>query len=307
MAFYSPDPSMGEQLEQLIRALELEGRPGLSSRLSITWLRYGQSLLQRAVPMASAPEPPGLLDSLPVSGTSWAGGRVRDPGALVALVVLAAVEVWLQRQLLEDDPELRRTLRLLVNGSGVDALSQLIDLLTGTTSGPSLPPERFTPWLSQRQLLNGWLAQLGWPEFQEANVCQKLWWDGPFGRERDLLAAVADQGNRLSSDALARLLQALIAGSLLSPPASRRLQALLQHGADRPILPGSLAAGLPATARIWGLAWQGGRLRHDAAYVEVEGTAPFLLVVLSEGGDGAPDPQMLPWLVAQLLRFETRG
>jgi hypothetical protein len=307
MAFYSPDPSMGQHLEQLIRALELEARPGLSSRLSITWLRYGQSLLQRAVPMASAPEPPALLDALQVSGTSWAGGRARDPGALLALVVLAAVEAWLQQQLLEDDPELRRTLQLLVAGPGVDALSQLIDLLSGTTSGPSLPPERFASWLGQRQLLHGWLAQLGWPECEQANVCHKLWRDGPFGRERDLLEADAGHGNRLSSDALARLLQALIAGTLLSPPASRRLQTLLEHGSDRPSLPGSLAAGLPEAARIWGLACQGGGKRQDAVYVEVEGTAPFLLVVLSEGGGGAADPEMLPWLAGQLLRFGARG
>lgn len=302
MAFYSPDPLMAEQLERLIRALELEAGAGCLNRLSITWLRYGQSLPQRlAATSAAALAAP--LSARMVAGASWAGGRERDPGGLVALVLLAAVETWLQQQLIEDTPELRRTLQLLVAGPGHDALSQLIDLLTGTTSGPSLPPERFAAWVSQRQLLNAWLAQLAWPELEQANVCQKLWRDGPFGRERDFLGPAGEQANRLSSDGLARLLQGLMAGDLVSPPASRRLQSLLQYGDDRATLSGGLAAGLPDGARLWGLSDQACGLRHDAAYVELDGVPPFLLVVLNEGGGGALTSELLPWLAAQVQRF----
>ena len=48
MAFYSPDPAMGQTLSQLIGQLEQEGRPGLGEQLSITWLRYGTSLVGAA-------------------------------------------------------------------------------------------------------------------------------------------------------------------------------------------------------------------------------------------------------------------
>jgi hypothetical protein len=41
--------------------------------------------------------------------------------------------------------------------------------------------------------------------------------------------------------------------------------------------------------------------RHDAAYVEVEGLAPMLLVVFSEGQARAGDAQLLPELCRQLL------
>ena len=33
MAFYSPDPAMGQILADLVRALELDGRSGLASQL----------------------------------------------------------------------------------------------------------------------------------------------------------------------------------------------------------------------------------------------------------------------------------
>ena len=48
MAFYSPDPAMGEALRQLIGRLEEEGRPGLGEQLSVTWLRYGDTLVGAA-------------------------------------------------------------------------------------------------------------------------------------------------------------------------------------------------------------------------------------------------------------------
>ena len=70
----------------------------------------------------------------------------------------------------------------MIRDSSNDATSLVVDLLSGTTSGPSLPPERMAHWVKQRQLVNGWLSELGWPELQGCNACQKTWGDGPYGR-----------------------------------------------------------------------------------------------------------------------------
>lgn len=144
MAFYSPDPAMAQILADLVRALELEGRPGLAQHLSITWLRYDQPLLGRAADLD-----PDLFWAQPVQGASWAGDRPRYPASVVKLVYLVAAEAWRQADLLADTPELRRALSDMIRDSSNDATSLVVDLLSGTTSGPSLPPSAWpTGWSS---------------------------------------------------------------------------------------------------------------------------------------------------------------
>ena len=307
MAFYSPDPGMGQQLERLVAALEGQGRPGLARQLSITWLRYAESPLSSAVPALGSEERQPIL--LP-RGASWGGDRLRYPASVVKLFYLAAVEAWLQRQLLLDGAELRRALADMVQASGNEATSLVVDLLSGTTSGPSLPPERFASWVRQRQLVNAWLQQLAWPELGGCNVCQKTWQEGPYGREHDFYGlAGQDNRNRLSTDATARLLHGVICDELVSPPASRRMKELLQRSLDPALraadpgnqVDGFLGAGLPPDrARLWSKAGWMSQARHDAAYVEIEGGSPFLLVVFSEGERCARDETLLPELGRQV-------
>ena len=295
MAFYSPDPAMAQTLADLVRALELDGRPGLAQQLSVTWVRYGRSLL-------------GDDPECTPRGASWAGDRQRYPASVVKLVYLVAAEAWLQQGLLEDDPELRRAMELMIRDSSNDATGLVVDLLSGTTSGPALPPERMAAWMEQRQLVNQWLAGLGWPDLDGVNACQKTWGDGPFGRERIFYGPELENRNRLSTDATARLLDAVMASRLISPPACRRMQAVLERSldlADRAADPenqvdGFLGEGLAADARLWSKAGWMSAARHDAAYVEVDGQPPLLLVVFSEGAACARDEALLPEIARRL-------
>jgi hypothetical protein len=305
MAFYSPDPPMDQTLRSLVAALESDGRPGLSQQLSITWLRFPTSLLQSAAQLDA-----GARTALPGRGASWGGDRQLYPASVVKLVYLIAAEAWLQRQLLEDGEELRRALADMIRDSSNDATGLVLDLLSGTTSGPSLPPERFEAWVRQRQLVNVWLASLGWPELEGCNACQKTWGDGPYGRERDFYGQRLDNRNSLSTEATARLLHDVMAGAMVSPPASARMQDLLSRSLDpqqRAADPenqvdGFLGAGLPVTAKLWSKAGWMSQARHDAAYVEVVGADPFLLVVFSEGQRAAVDEALLPAIAAAVLQ-----
>lgn len=309
MAFYSPDPAMAQILADLVRALELEGRPGLAQHLSITWLRYDQPLLGRAADLD-----PDLFWAQPVQGASWAGDRPRYPASVVKLVYLVAAEAWRQADLLADTPELRRALSDMIRDSSNDATSLVVDLLSGTTSGPALPPERMAHWVEQRQLVNGWLSELGWPELQGCNACQKTWGDGPYGRERVYYGTELENRNRLSTDAVARLLQAVVASALVSPPACARMAALLARSLDPALrladpenqVDGFIGEGLPLGSRLWSKAGWMSQARHDAAYVEpsAEGSmpkaAPFLLVIFSEGQACAQDHKLLPEIATRL-------
>jgi hypothetical protein len=306
MAFYSADPAMGQMLADLVHALEQEGRPGLGTRLSITWLRYAKSLGDR-----------DAREALPLeagSGASWRGSQLRQPGSLVNFIYLVACEAWLQRQLLRDGPELRRAMAAMVKPapSAHGATGLIVDLLSGTTSGPSLPEERFNQWKSQRELVNHWLESLGWPELVGWNACQKTWVDGPYGRELDFHRADQGHCNLLTTDGTARLFEAVMAGSIISPPASRRMQSLLERHSGGSTtgtkelneVVGLIPPGMATNPRIWGKASWMGESMHGAAYVETEGGAPMLLVVLSEGETCPTNEGLLPEITGRLIRHQ---
>jgi len=297
MAFYSPDGAMTETLVGLVARLEAEGRPGLAEQLSITWLTFERPLV--------GAEPPVL----PPRGASHGGGRLRYPASVVKLVYLVAAEAWLQRALLREEPELRRALAAMIQDSSNDATSYVVDRLTGTTSGPALRPAEADAWEGQRQLVNRWLQSLSWPELAGCNACQKTWGDGPYGRERLFYGEGLENRNRLNTDATARLLYGVMASELVSPPASRRMQKLLERsldGSTRALDPenqvdGFLGEGLPPEARLWSKAGWMSQARHDAAYGECPGTAPFLLVVMAEGAECAADVTLLPSIARALV------
>ena len=298
MAFYCPDGALQQRLEQAIDALAAEGRPRLRQDLSVTWLRYAQPLRQRGASAADA----ASFWREPVAGASWRGDQPRYPASVVKLLYLVAAEAWLQRRLIDDDPELRRALADMIRDSSNDATGLVVDLLTGTGSGPELPAEAFGRWSRQRQLINRWFAGLNWPEWSGCNACQKTWGDGPYGRERQSYGEQLENRNRLSTDLTARVLHAVMAGAMVSPPADRRMQELLARSldaAERAADPenqvdGFLGGGLPEGAQLWSKAGWMSQARHDAAFVELPDQSSFLLVAFSEGQPCAGDDALLP-------------
>jgi beta-lactamase class A len=305
MAFYSPDPAMQQVVADLIGVLELQDRPGLAQQLSITWVRFDRSQIGAA--LDGGPE--AFWQRRP-RGAGWGGDRRCYPASVVKLVYLIAAEAWLQEGLLEDGSELRRALEDMIRDSSNDATGLVVDLLSGTTSGPALPPERMQAWMAQRQLVNRWLAGLAWGELDGCNACQKTWGDGPYGRERAFYGPALENRNRLSSDAASRLLLGVMASALVSPPACGRMREVLRRpldAASRAADPenqvdGFLGEGLPQGASLWSKAGWMSQARHDAAYVEAEGHAPFLLSVFSEGTRQAADTKLLPEIAAHLAR-----
>jgi hypothetical protein len=298
MAFYCPDGALQHQLDGVIDQLAAAGRPELRQQLSVTWLRYARPLRQRG---ASASDAAGFWAE-PVRGASWRGDQPRYPASVVKLLYLVAAEAWLQHQRIADSPELRRALADMIRDSSNDATAMVVDLLSGTGSGPELPPAAFTRWSRQRQLVNRWAAGLNWPEWSGCNACQKTWSEGPYGRERQFYGAEQNNRNRLSTDLTARLLHAVMAGAMVSPPADRRMQDLLERSIDPALratdpenqVDGFLGGGLVAGDRLWSKAGWMSQARHDAAYVEPLNGDPFLLVAFSEGQSCAGDEQLLP-------------
>jgi len=296
MAFYRPDQVMQEYLVAQIKRLAADGRDGLLERLAVTWVRYDTDQ-----PVTGSGQ-----------GAAWGDQRQIYPASVVKLIYAMAAEAWLQKDLLPEEPELRRAMRDMIADSSNDATGLLVDLLTGTTSGPALQGEAWELWQRQRRLVNDWLQGLGWPELEDVNCCQKTWGDGPYGRERVFYGVDLENRNALSTAATARALEAVMTDGVLSPPACQRLRELLARSLDRAQraadpenqVDGFLGAGLPEGSRLWSKAGWMSKARHDAAWWRAPDGSPALLVAFSDGAACAKDEQLLPELARQLAAFQ---
>ena len=223
---------------------------------------------------------------------NYRGGVLIYPASVIKLFYLQAAHAWLERGQLADTAELRRALHDMIVYSFNEATGYVIDLLTGTTSGPELPPGELALWHDRRNAVNRYFASLG---YTDINVNKKPWCEGPYGRETQAIAAYDPKRNWLTTDAAARILVEIATGRAVTTERSRQMLALLQRdfvhalGLD-PVLAASghenqatdfTARGLPVDARLWSKAGYTSATRHDAAYIELSNGHRFVLVTFT--------------------------
>ncbi|OLP17881.1 serine hydrolase [Leptolyngbya sp. 'hensonii'] len=305
MAFFRKDSQLETLGEQALEATWTKF-PGLArNQIAVTWILYDPP-----VPVntggAIRPETFWQLD---IRGFSYRGVERIYPASVVKLFYLVAVYEWLNQGMIQPSAELERATRDMIVDSGNDATGLVVDILTGTTGGPELPPGPFETWKHQRNLVNRYFQSLQWPELQGINVNQKTWSEGPYGRERAALGALMDNRNMLTTDATARLLHSIIGGVAVSIEASAAMMALMKRSLDPTDLAadpenqvtGFLGDGLTLDARLWSKAGLTSKVRHDAAYIELPDRQPYLLVVFTEGEDHSKNEAILPYVSQQFI------
>jgi len=226
----------------------------------------------------------------------------------VKLFYVVALYEWFAKGMASRSPEVDRAIRDTIVDSSNDSTSLLVDVLSGTTSGPELPPGPFETWKQQRNIVNRYFQQLGWSELKTINVNQKTWCDGPYGRERAFVGEMLENRNALTTNATARLLHSIVGGVAVSPQACQEMMGYMKRDLD----PQSLAAnpenqvtgfigdGLPLDASVWSKAGWMSRVRHDAAYIELSDALPYLLVVFTEGKAQSQNEKLIPFISQQV-------
>ncbi|MBD2243487.1 serine hydrolase [Nostoc sp. FACHB-888] len=307
MVFFNKD----EQLENLgngILDATWAAFPTLArNQIAITWVVYDPPV---RVNTGGALTPNAFWDH-PVRGFTYRGVERIYPASIVKLFYLVAVNEWLEKGMTQNSKELERALRDMIVDSSNDATSLVVDILSGTTSGPELPTGPFETWKYQRNIVNRYYQSLGWEEMETINVCQKTWGDGPYGRERAFVGELLENRNMLTTNAIARLLHSIVGGVAVSSARSQAMMALLKRSLnDLPTdteenqVTGFLGSGLPENAQIWSKAGWTSQVRHDAAYIEIPEQRPYLLVVFTEGKAQAKSQDILPFvskLVAEAI------
>jgi beta-lactamase class A len=59
---------------------------------------------------------------------------------------------------------------------------------------------------------------------------------------------------------------------------------------------GFIGEALPTNAQIWSKAGWTSSVRHDTAYIEIPGIAPYLLTIFTEGQNNAQNKSILPFI-----------
>jgi hypothetical protein len=315
MAFYHVDPHL-ENLADRAIAMTREKFPTLEpEQIALTWIVYDRPIPVNTGGAITAEE----LWKYPVRGINYRGGEQIYPASICKLFYLVAIQEWLEQEMIAPSVELDRAIRDMIVDSSNDATSLVVDTLTGTTSGPELPPGPFQTWQNQRNLVNRYFQSLGWEELGAININQKTWSEGPYGRERAFVGEMRHNRNMLTTDAVARLLHSIVGGAAVSSDRSQVMMSLLHRdlrlagitpdSSEENQVYGFLGAGLPSHSQIWSKAGWTSQARHDAAYIELPDSQPYLLVVFTEGQANSQNREILPFIsqqfVAAISQIET--
>ena len=304
MTFFRKDEQLEKLGESILQATWAEFPTVAQNQIALTWIVYDPPA---PVNTGGALSPEAFWGP-PVRGFSYRGVERIYPASVVKLFYLVAAHEWLERGMVQSSSELERAMHDAIADSSNDATSLIVDVLTGTTSGPELSAGPFETWKFQRNIVNRYFQSLGWSDMETINVNQKPWCDGPYGRERMFVGELMENRNMLTTNATAQLLHSIVGGVAVSSGRSQAMMALIK----RSLNPGELAtdpenqvtgflgAGLPQDARLWSKAGWTSQVRHDAAYIEQPGKSPYLLVVFLEGKAQSQNQAILPFISQQI-------
>lgn len=235
-----------------------------------------------------------LSDPQRLAQASYRGDAPIYPASVIKLFYLAAAHQWMEEGKLEDTEELRRALRDMIVDSYNEATHYVVDLLTGTTSGPELPENELKGWFEKRNAVNRYFASLG---YLKINANKKPWCEGPYGRETQAIKAFEPKRNLLTTDATARLLAEIATGKTVSAARCVEMMKLLER--DPFAKSGSpdnqarfTGPALPPGAKLWSKGGWTSATRHDAACIELSGGVRFVLVTFTT--DHANDREIIP-------------
>ncbi|HCQ20825.1 MAG: serine hydrolase [Aphanizomenon flos-aquae Clear-A1] len=305
MVFFNQDQQLENIANQILEATWTQFSTLAINQIALTWVVYDHPA---PVNTGGALTPNAFWEH-PVRGFSYRGAERIYPASVVKLFYLVVVQEWLEKAMIQPSKELDRALTDMIVDSSNDATSLIVDILSGTTSGPQLTPGPFETWKYQRNIINRYYQSLGWEEMQAINLCQKTWGDGPYGRERAFYGEMFENRNMLTTDATARLLHSIIGGVAVSSGRSQSMMNLLKRSPQLEELPqnsdenqvtGFLGGGLPKNSQIWSKAGWTSTVRHDAAYIELPDQRPYLLVVFTEGKEQATNREILPFVSGKI-------
>ena len=291
MSFYYIDEKLGKFLQDLLNTLCHERYHHKLDNIAITWINYEPS-------------------SNKGYGYGINNRKKIYPASIVKLVYSLAIYEWIENKTIFRNIQVDEAIQEMLQNSSNDATSFIVDLLTGTTSGPSLEKEIFNRWKYQRTIINDWLKTLNWEELQDFNCCQKTWEDSPYGREKDFYGTSNKNRNAMTTDGTARIMEEIMQNISFNEKninlkncLFREIKEQSQDKDANNQINGFLGEGLPQKIPFWSKAGLMSEARHDAAWWINKNQSKTLLVVFTEGKELANNNKFLPEFSKAIYEF----
>ncbi len=294
MPFYYVRKEMGVALNDILRGVCSNNKDYLKEDIAITWINYQSetNIAERGF------------------GFGINNRKLMYPASIVKLVYALATYHWIQKGRILFTREISDAVYRMLFNSSNNATSFIVDLLTGTTSGPCLEGKSWENWKFQRLIINDWLKDLNWEELYGVNCCQKTWDDGPFGREKEFYGYDNTNRNRMTTDSTAKILEEIILNNNYQEN-NLDLKSFLKRSLNKDILKkdslnqvdGFLGEGLPDDTNFWSKAGLMSKVRHDAAWWKNSGSLQTLLVVFGNGKKYYEDTSLFPSIAREVYAY----
>jgi hypothetical protein len=192
-------------------------------------------------------------------------------------------------------------MRDMIVDSYNEATHYVLDVLTGTTSGPELAPDTLRAWHDQRNAVNRYFTSLG---YTGINCNKKPWCEGPYGREVQAIRTFEPKRNLLTTDASARLMTDIALDRVVTPARCEKMRALLTRDPAAPATPedqvhGFIASGVPTGTKVWSKAGWTSQTRHDCALLHLPDGRKWVMVIFTEAH--APEEDLVPCIARDLI------
>ena len=297
MSFYYLNKEMGLALNDILGRLCSYNKDFSREDIAVTWINYKS-------------ENKRIYKGF---GFGINNKKMIYPASVVKLVYGLAAYYWIKKGSLLLTEEIVDAACKMLSFSSNNATSFLIDLLTGTTSGPCVEGELWENWKFQRNLINDWLYDLHWDELIGINCCQKTWDDGPFGREKEFYGYENQNRNIMTTDSAARVLEEIMI-HIDYQENDLNLRNFLKRNLNKRFLEndylnqidGFLGAGLPENINLWSKAGLMSEVRHDSAWWINSQSLQTLLVVFCDGEKYSKETSLLPAIAKEVYEYNEK-
>ena len=293
MTFYCVNEEMGIFLEDILNKLANENRSYLLKDIAITWIKIRNDKKTKSYYGY------GINNNLQIY-----------PASVVKLVYGLAMNCWIKKGILISNEEINDAVYRMLYHSSNDATSLVIDLLTGTTSGPSLEGDSWMNWKFQREIINDWLKNFQWEELNGFNCCQKTWEDRPYGRENDFYGSNGENKNQMTTDGTARIMIEIMQ-NIQYEADNINLKKFLFRELNKEHLKkdpnnqivGFLGEGFPTWIPLWSKAGLMSKVRNDIVWWSDDSQSDNLLVVFGNNKNFVDDKEIFPELAQAIYKF----